>query len=284
MGCNAKIVYLSLFKKVNILMKIDMINRYLLVSCLFMLLLCNSCLKDLLCVRGNGIEETKVRRTAAFTKIENMTSIDIVFKKADTTGITIKADENLLEYITTETDNNTLKIRTRNGISCLDFETEPVITVTSPSLTSIFESGSGTFIADEMSGREVAVKLSGSGNISITRVSGNDLTVALSGSGNININCCTSVSSDVFLSGSGNIRLSGQNESSHLRISGSGEINAENLMLTSADILISGSGDVFTNVENSLVAYISGSGNIYLIGDPAITKTISGSGRIIKYK
>jgi hypothetical protein len=261
-----------------------MMNRYLLVSVILLSLLCNSCLKDVLCVQGDGIEETEVRRVAAFTKISNYTSIDIVYKKADTTGITIKADENLLKYINTETDNNTLEIKTRNGITCLDFDTKPIITVTSPSLTSVLESGSGAFIADEMSGKDVAVKLSGSGKISISRISGTDLSIALSGSGDININNCFCVSSDVFLSGSGNIRLSGQNESSHFKISGSGEINAEDLMLSSADILISGSGDVYTNIENNLDAIISGSGNIYLKGDPSITKTISGSGRIIKYK
>jgi hypothetical protein len=261
-----------------------MIKRYPVVIGVFILLTFTSCLKDLLCISGNGIEKTEIRRVVAFNKIVNSTSIDIVYKKADTSGINIKADENLLEYIVTETDNNTLEIRTRNGSTCLDFDTKPLITVSAPNLESIFMSGSGTFLADEMSGNSVEIKMSGSGGISVDKVICTDLSVILSGSGNININNCTCVSSDIFLSGSGNIALSGQNESSDLKISGSGEINAENLMLESASIIISGSGDIFTNVEKSLTAIISGSGNIYLKGDPAISKTISGSGRIIKYK
>ena len=259
-------------------------KRCFIVIVIFTLLTYNSCLKDLLCIRGNGIEETEVRRAFAFNKIENSTSIDVIYKKADTTSITIRADENLLEYITTETNNNTLEIRIRNGSTCLDFDTKPLITVTSPGLKTVFESGSGTFFADEMSGNDVAIKMSGSGDISIAKVSSTGMTVTLSGSGNIDLNNCIGVNSDVFLSGSGNIRLAGQNESSNLKISGSGEINAENLMLGSAYIIISGSGDIFANVENSLTAIISGSGNIYLKGDPTISTTTSGSGRIIKYE
>jgi hypothetical protein len=259
-------------------------KRYILLVAVASLLPLNSCLKSLLSIEGNGIAATKVRRAAGFNKIENTTSINVVYKKADTTGISITADENLIDYITTETDENTLQIKTHHNGTCLVFNTRPVITITSPNLESIFVLGSGTFLADELSGNLVSIKMSGSGNISAATVTGTDLNVTLSGSGNININNDISLSSDVFLSGSGNISISGQSESAHLKISGSGKINGENWKLESADILISGSGDTYSNIEHSLTALISGSGNIYLKGDPIINKTISGSGRIIKYK
>jgi hypothetical protein len=258
-------------------------SRYVLLTVLFILLTQSSCLKNLLCERGNGIAATEVRRTGVFNKIENSTSIDIIYKRSDTTGITIKADENLLDYIITETNNNTLEIRTRDGNTCLDFDSRPVITITSPGLESIFVSGSGTFVADEMTGNNVSVKMSGSGDLSTDKITCTELTVTLSGSGNMDINNCTSVNSDIYLSGSGSISVSGLSEGAGLRISGSGKIYAANWMLSSADAIISGSGDIFTNVEKTLTALISGSGNIYLKGDPIINQTISGSGRIIKY-
>jgi hypothetical protein len=259
-------------------------NRTLFVILVLIVFTLNSCLKDLVCISGNGIKKTEIRRLNTFSNIENSTSINIVYKKADTTGITIEADENLLSYISTSTDNNTLEIKAGNGTTCLDFATQPLITVTSPRLESIFESGSGTFSADDMSGNSTSIKLSGSGNVSVFKVTGTDMTILLSGSGDINISNSLCETSDIFLSGSGQISLAGQCENSHLKISGSGQISAANWILNNANILISGSGDIHTSVVQTLSAIISGSGNIYVKGDPEITQTISGSGRIIKDK
>jgi hypothetical protein len=256
--------------------------RNLIVTALLAVVILNSCVDDIFCTRGNGLSQTVVRRVAGFNSIENSTSIDVIYTKADTSGITVTADENLVENISTETSNNKLVIRTK-GSKCLDFNTRPLITISSPSLQTVTASGSATFIADEVSGANVTIKMSGSGEISVEKISATDLTISLSGSGNIKSNDCTSANSDVFLSGSGGITLKGQSENSNLKISGSGKINSENFVLRSADITITGSGDVYTNVENSLTAFISGSGNIYLKGKPTINKTITGSGRIINY-
>lgn len=259
-------------------------NKFIILITGALILSLNSCLEDLLFIRGNGIPETETRRAGMFYKLENSTSIDIVYKKADTTGITIEADENLLGYIVTETYNNTLEIKTRDWNTRLVFKERPLITITSPRLESVIISGSGTFFADEMSGDAVIAKMNGSGEISADQITCKDLMVMLSGSGNINIKNCQSISSDIFLSGSGNINIKGQSEDCDVKITGSGEVFAENFLLGSTSVIISGSGNSFINVEHALTGIISGSGNIYLKGNPTISKIISGSGRIIKYK
>jgi hypothetical protein len=258
-------------------------NRFFFMIIILMLIPLSSCLKDLICVTGNGIKKTEVRRLNNFNKIENFTSINIVYKKADTIGITIEADENLFDHISTKTSNNTLEIKVENGATCLDFASQPLIAVTSPLLESILVSGSGAFSADELSGNSTSVKLSGSGNISVSKATSTYMNIMLSGSGDINISNCICPNSDIFISGSGKIGLAGECENSHMKISGSGQINAATWNLNTASILISGSGDIHTSVEKSLSAVISGSGNIYLKGNPEISQVISGSGRIIKY-
>ena len=258
-------------------------NKFIILIIGTIIFSLNSCLEDFMFIRGNGILKTETRRAGVFNKLENSTSIDIVYKKADTTGITIEADENLMDYIVTETYNNTLEIKTRDWNTRLDFNERPLITITSPQLESAMISGSGAFIADEMSGDVVIVKLSGSGDVSASNVSCTDLTVMLSGSGIINLKNCQSESSDIFLSGSGNISLTGQSTVSDIKITGSGEVFGEHFLLSSASVIISGSGNTFTNIEKNLTGIISGSGNIYLKGNPTIIKTISGSGRIIKF-
>jgi hypothetical protein len=254
---------------------------YLFAAIILSSLTFSSC-EDIFCTRGNGMSETVTHRSMGFNSIENKTGIDVVYKKADTTSIVITADENLINEISTETNNNTLSIRTR-GNKCLDFNTRPLITITSPTLQKVYCSGSGSFIADEISGSDVNIKLTGSGEISAATINANNLTISLSGSGNISSPHCISSISDLFLSGSGKISLTGQGETSIINVSGSGDIRCENYTSATSDIRITGSGDVFTLTESSLTAFISGSGNIYLKGTPAIDKTITGSGRIIKY-
>ena len=248
-----------------------------------MLILLNSCIEGIMFLKGNGIEETEIRRTGSFLNVENTTSVDVIYKKADTTGVVITGDENLIEYIVTETYDNTLEIKFRNDGIHLNFKEHPLITITSPRLEKAIISGSGAFFADGMTGNTVTLKMSGSGDISVENVTSDNLITIISGSGNVSIPDCQNISSDLFISGSGKINISGNSTSCNIKITGSGEVYTENFFLKTASVIISGSGNSYINTELELNAILSGSGNIYLKGNPVINKTISGSGRIIKY-
>lgn len=242
-----------------------------------------SCIKDIICINGNGIIETQSRNTSSFNQIENSTEADVIYRQSDVVSITVVAESNLLGHIVTETSNGILKIKTDPWNTCLDYNEQPVITVTSPDLKNIVLSGSGTLVADFMSGNSVIIKLSGSGDIVVENLSCDNLSAALSGSGNIEIADASCKDADILLTGSGNIDIMGKSDNGHLRISGSGSISADEFQLNSATETISGSGNIFTHVISSLTAVISGSGNIYLKGNPSINQTVSGSGKIIKY-
>lgn len=244
----------------------------------------SSCLKDFVFIKGNGISATESRKTGMFSRVENSTSIDVIYKTADTAGITIQADENLIDYIFTETSDNTLEIKFWPGNTNLEFREKALITITSPRLEKAVISGSGAFLADEMKGDDVIVKPAGSGDISVNQVVCKKLTMMITGSGNVNINDSQNDASDIFLTGSGNLTLKGQCNEGSLKLTGSGQIHSESYVLNTATVIISGSGNTFTNVQSKLNAVISGSGNIYLKGNASVIKTISGSGRIILYQ
>jgi hypothetical protein len=259
-------------------------NKFIILISGAMLFALTSCIEDFMVIRGNGISTTVTHRTAPFYKLENSTSIDVIYKTADTTGITIRADENLIDNILTETYDNTLEIKFTPDDHHPDFNVKPLITITSPRLEKAIISGSGAFLADRMTGDDVTIKISGSGDISADNVLCKNLSVMNTGSGNINIKDCQTDFSDIFLTGSGNLNTSGQSADNSFKITGSGTLHGEDYLLETASIIISGSGNAFTNIEQKLNAIISGSGNIYLKGNPSISKTISGSGRIISYK
>jgi hypothetical protein len=257
------------------------IKKTLFIYCI-LAISSTSCVKDILCIDGNGIVEDQRRNAQAFHQIENSTLADVIYKKADSVSITIKAETNILSHIVTETSNGVLEIRTDPGSACFSHTQQPVITVTSPGLDNLVLTGSGGIIADSLSGNSVSIKLTGSGHVSAAVISGKDLSVTITGSGDIDIVKASVQNSDLRISGSGDINIKGNSDKGNMSISGSGDILADDFLILASTETISGSGNIHTHVANSLTATISGSGNIYLKGNPTITQVISGSGRIIR--
>lgn len=253
------------------------------LTVLSVLLITSSCLQGLLCVRGEGNLVEEYRLTGNFEGIANSTSIDVIYRKADTAGLLLEAEENLLYYIVTEVDGNTLSIRTREHTACINFTEKPLITVTSPSINSILSTGSGNMFIQELNGEEVEIRSTGSGDINCESVEANDLSITLSGSGDVNSNETSGLYSDFKVTGSGDLTVNGSCNNADITISGSGSIYGISYQLSSAGITVSGSGNVYTSISEELTAILTGSGNIYLRGDPEIHKNITGSGRIIFY-
>ena len=237
---------------------------------------------DLTCIDGDGIYQTELRNATAFDQIENLTEVDVVFTRADTSGISISADHNILDNIVTQISGTSLVIKTNPGSSCFNYTQRPIINVSSPGLKSIFLSGSGDVTADYVDGGETSLKLTGSGHITADSISCSKLTGFISGSGNITVGFAETASSDLFISGSGRILIEGVCDEGKLQISGSGNIHAEDFVTRTVSATITGSGDAYTNVIDSLTGHISGSGNIHVTGDPEIDVTVSGSGRVIR--
>ena len=259
-------------------------RKEIIITVIVILLSTSACLQGLLCVSGNGEMSEEYRTPGSFTGIANSTSIDVIFRKADTSGILIEAEENLLYYIITEINGNTLTIRIRERTACLNFTSKPLITITGPGITEAVSTGSGNMFIQELSGNDAGIILSGSGDINIETLVSQDLAITLSGSGNINCNETSSTYTNIEITGSGNVTLNGNCDSVDIMVTGSGNIYAAGYIISSAEVTITGSGNVYTNISNLLTALISGSGNIYVRGNPEIHQNITGSGRIIFYK
>jgi len=256
--------------------------KKILIVASILAVITTSCLKELFCLEGNGRTETQSRNASSISQIENSTSIDVIYKKAATVSLTVKAESNLFSHIITETTNGNLKIRTDPRSLCFNASERPLITVTSPGIDELLLTGSGDFKADTISGNSFTIKLTGSGDIFADKISCNDLSVTITGSGDTKLLNSTVQNADLLVTGSGNLDIKGTGDNGHLRITGSGDIKGGEFLITTATGTISGSGNIYTHVENSLTAVISGSGNLYLKGDPAINQTITGSGKIIK--
>ncbi len=213
-------------------------------------------------VKGNGNIITKTRTVSDFDEIRMAGSFDVELLKGEEGTITIKADENLMDYIVTEVKNGHLKIKSKKGYEIRSTKTI-LITVTFDDIEGVSLAGSGDISSsDFIDSSHLNLSILGSGDLDL-KVSTKNLTSNISGSGNINLNG----SSDEFT----------------CTIAGSGNINGYNLKAGVTNAKIAGSGNVKVNAVDEIHAKIAGSGDVYYTGNPAVEKSNSvGSGSLRK--
>jgi hypothetical protein len=240
-----------------------------------------SCTVFIDCIEGNGNLETESRTAVPFTSIANETSFHVAYVQGDEYIITVEAESNILPYIETDIRGGALEIKTISGIHCLRYTTQPVITITAPSISELVSSGSGDIVAAGLDGEEVRLVASGSGDIIAGTISAIETSIVISGSGNIMTDDIVSTTLKATLTGSGDLTTSGTTVSNRYVVSGSGSIFSRELVTEAAVVTMTGSGSVYVTVSDHLDIVISGSGNLYLQGDPSVNLTRSGSGRVI---
>lgn len=218
-------------------------------------------------VKGNGNVVTIERSTDDYDKIAVAGWFDVELVSGTEGQLTIRGEENLLEYIKTEVKDDKLVIKVKNGINLRpsSWGNDGGIKVTVP--------------VEEVE----SVSLSGSGDIvSSTVLKANNFSTRVSGSGDISLEV-EAQTVEATLSGSGDINLSGNTGDFEVRVSGSGDVKAYELSANNVEASISGSADVKVTANEKLVARVSGSGDIYYRGDPKkIDSKASGSGEISK--
>ncbi len=218
-------------------------------------------------VKGNGKVVTIERSTADYDEVAVAGWFDVELIDGTEGNLTIRGEENLLEYIKTEVKEDKLVIKVKKGINL-----KP----------SSWGNGGGILVTVPVENIN-AVSLSGSGDVvGKTTLKADDFSARVSGSGDVSLNIEAS-SVEASLSGSGDINLSGSAGDFEVRVSGSGDVKAFELSADNVEATISGSADVKVTANEMLVARVSGSGDIRYRGNPKkIDSKASGSGEISK--
>ncbi len=218
-------------------------------------------------IKGNGNMTTIERSVGDYDEVSVSGWFDVDLVAGTEGELTIKGEENLLEYIKTEVKDGKLVIKVRKGVNL-----QP----------SSWKKDMGIYITvpvEEING----VSLSGSGDIvGKTTLKADDFRTSMSGSGDISLSVEANTI-DASMSGSGDINLSGSTGSFEVSISGSGDIKAYELEADVVDATVSGSADIKVTAKEMLKARVSGSGDIHYRGNPKkIDTKTSGSGDISK--
>ena len=217
-------------------------------------------------VKGNGKMVTQERSVGDYDYVALAGWFDVELVDGKEGELTLKGEENLLEYLKTEVKDGKLTIKQKKGVSLKPSSWNEGITITVP-----VESVDG-------------VSLSGSGDIiGKTVLQSDNFKTAISGSGDITLEV-EAKSVDASMSGSGDMNLSGKATDFEVSVSGSGDIKAYDLSAEFVDAQVSGSADIKVTANQTLRARVSGSGDITYKGNPKkIDTKSSGSGDIESY-
>ncbi len=228
-------------------------------------------------ISGNSQVTSESRTLVSFDKVENNGTFNVYIRQDSMFSATVEAESNLIPYIRTRVNGNTLIIDTREN---LQNHSPMNVYVTTPIIQGAYLNGSGTVRLDSLDTEYLEVVLSGSGLMS-GYADASSLITRISGSGSINMEAYSN-SCSAIISGSGDIDLIGETLNGNFSISGSGNIRSYNFQQKECIAQISGSGSMYVNVTDYLSVTISGSGSVFYIGEPSLNVKITGSGRVIK--
>lgn len=215
-------------------------------------------------ITGNGINTTITRTTAAYDEIAVGGPFKVELVSGKEGVITIKGDENLLEYVRTEVEGTKLKIQIDNKVYLKYGEREISITIPFEKISEISFAGSGSIHnKDVINAENFEIKLAGSGD------------------GNFEVN---STNLKIALAGSGDLKVTGTAKDLEAKIAGSGDLDCSKIEAENAEVAVAGSGDLKVNCIKKLTASVAGSGDIHYKNKPeTIDKKIVGSGDITSY-
>ncbi|HXE55019.1 MAG TPA: head GIN domain-containing protein [Tepidisphaeraceae bacterium] len=190
-------------------------------------------------VVGSGKASEESRAVGRFDVISIGGSGRLIFRQGDEESLKIKADDNVLQYLTSSVEGNELRLGVRGNTS-LQTHSPIVYTVTARDLKAVHLSGSVAAQLDSVSTDRLEVSISGTGNVVVTGRA-KQQTVDISGSGDYDGAACPGATGEVHISGTGHVIV---NVSGHL------------------DAHISGSGDVDYLGHPSVSSHVSGTGHI----------------------
>lgn len=247
-------------------MRNNIIFRLSLLAVVFSILACstitmgdNSGNKTVI---GTGSTVEQGREISGISGVDLSTSGTLHISIGNAPSLRIEAQDNLMEYIQTDTKGNTLLIHTTPGVDVKS--TRPInYYLTVEKLDNMEISSDGDIEAGNLKSDSLSIKITSSGNVTIDSLD------------------CSSL--DVDISSSGNLRVAGgQIQEQKVRISSSGDYEAKNATSASTDVTLTSSGSATVRVSNRLSGRLSSSGHIYYIGSPEVDVRTTSSGKVIQ--
>lgn len=188
-------------------------------------------------VSDDGPRTTQTRHVAAFTRIDNRDSVDLVLHVGRPQSVEVHAGRKVVGDVGTKVSGGTLVVTfDHHGWGGHDVVVEASV----PRLAAVATSGSGDIDADGIDAGDFQARSEGSGDLALAGRT-DRLTVALDGSGDADAEGLAARDARVAVSGSGDA-----------------DVRADQRL----DVSVDGSGDVHYKGHPTVTENVDGSGDV----------------------
>lgn len=165
------------------------------------------------------------REVSSFNKIELSGVVNVFFEQADETSVVVNAEEKIIHQIITSVKDNTLHISIDGNL----YSTKSInVTVKSPELTFVKQSGVTSFTAENLKSEFIKFKFKSTGKAT----------------------------------------LAGSVNTAEFNIDGVGTFDAKKLVTNAIKVDASGVGSVHLNAQETITGSLTGVGSRHIYGNP----------------
>ena len=231
-------------------------------------------------VYGEGAFVSEERALGDFSAIDLMGEGQLYIEVGEPAGMWVTAQENLLLYLVTRVENDTLYIRTRKNTGL--YTGLPIrYDVTVESLDALSLGGYGYTFVKPLTAQQFDLNVSGSVKLWMDGLAVDRMNVRHDGSGEIVLVDLEARELKVNVSGDGIFGVQkGRVDTQEIQIADNASYVAGNLDSAIADVKIPGRGSATLRVSDELSVFIYGSGDVLYTGSPVVEQTVLGSGSV----
>ena len=233
-------------------------------------------------VRGSGPVVEETRDVSDFTGVELATAGNLTIELGESESLRIEAPADLMEFIETEVQGDTLVIDTRPSVG-IRLRSRQAINyyLTVKELDQITISSSGNIEAPDLEAGRFSATISSSGDMDMGDLDADTLLVRIASSGSLSMGDLRADRIEVDLSGSGNLDVAGgEVEKQEVTITSSGDYRARGLESAEAEVRLTSSGSATIRVRERLSARLSSSGSLRYVGRPTLDVRTTSSGDV----
>jgi hypothetical protein len=209
-------------------------------------------------IRGSGKDTTQTRELGAFRRLQ----VESGFEVTMTTGprsVVVTTDDNVLEYVETLIENDTLVVRIRRGVTI-----------------STVSGLRATLSNDVLEG----VEASGGARVTATATAAETWNASASGGSKMNLTGLSASKVNLEASGGSDVTLAGMTTELTVNASGGSVVNTGALSARRASIDFPGGSEGRLTVTETLTGSASGGSTVTVLGNPMTMVQTSGDSTV----
>ena len=182
-------------------------------------------------IKGEGPVITKSFDLKDFDRIVINGRADGVFTQSDTYEVTLRAQENVFDFVDYRVEGSTLilEMKDKRDVRSTDFD----VTIQAPALKRIEINGAADFDipAGLTCDGDFQIEVNGAGDLSFKAIRCNDLTIMANGAADADLKSIDVQKLKVEVNGAGDVNIDGKAAEADLSVNGAGDIDAVGLQV-----------------------------------------------------